>query len=55
MHLYADRSTYRLADIVVRSLAGVSSVQVTSLQLGHYQLIMLHYGGVSILVVGAIH
>ena len=55
MHLYRDGSTYRLADVVVGGFTGVNCVQVTSLQFGHDQLIMLHFAWVSILLIRAVH
>jgi hypothetical protein len=55
VHLYGDRSTYGLADVVVGSLAGINSMQVASLQLGDYQLVMLHFGWVGILIVRVVH
>jgi len=55
VHVYSDRSTYGLADVVVGGLTGVNCVQVTSLQLGHDQLIMLHFAWMSMLLIRVVH
>ena len=55
VHLHSDGSTYGLTDVVIGSLTGVNCMQVTSLQFGHDQLIMLHFAWVSILLIRAVH